>query len=676
MSIRCLKINFLVEPLILSVMIGVSALLCTHAVLSSEMNGMYLYGQGLRKLTFEGSDLTSKKNSLVRYIDVPLNITKIPEQQSNITDISSDKTPTRQEEFGTGFCGINATATGHSDFVSEYSLPLDCEMPLGIGVDSEENEIWYVSTKKGILGMYDLAEDEFEQHMIPKWDVRDQPHRFSQSWDLQIDDGNDGDQSGDIWFTDSAQNAIWRFKKSSEQFEMYKIPGQSEAFGTIYPITIDIGTEAYDDDDEKSIFFIGTFFPSLWIAKINDLRNGTSDGIHEIALPTEYGFGSTDPLLVTPGSFVVDEDRNSVWISILSYSRKGQILEYSLDSESFNIFELPTDLNSPLGIVLGGLSNDDNDDQDDISTELWITNPGTSNFYSFEITEQNSGFMERIEKYTTSMASPRIFGRPFYESAVNETKDDDIRSRYYTLPSWITTAGDGSIWFNQQQGNRISKFDPSEQVLVEYWIPSQNNEWGNCKAGMDKMLSHGVGQGLIGHSQDVENITSCGIANVLNFALKESDREKEKDSEENSVEEVWFSEWSTNKIGRIDVSKDLPFDVEIQEDEKELSIRRGESERIKMTVTTDEREDLSKDENLIAMVSSGTFTSTGHLGNSTSYFDVPLISLDPSDDEDYEQEVSFVFTPSKDMIPGDYTLMLGAESISVSILEAVKLHIL
>jgi virginiamycin B lyase len=675
MSIRCLKINFLVEPLILSVMIGVSALLCTHAVLSSEMNGMYLYGQGLRKLTFEGSDLTSKKNSLVRYIDVPLNITKIPEQQSNITDISSDKTPTRQEEFGTGFCGINATATGHSDFVSEYSLPLDCEMPLGIGVDSEENEIWYVSTKKGILGIYDFAKDEFEQHMIPKWDVRDQPHRFSQSWDLQIDDENDGDQSGDIWFTDSAQNAIWRFKKSSEQFEMYKIPGQSEAFGTIYPITIDIGTEAYDDDDEKSIFFIGTFFPSLWIAKINDLRNGTSDGIHEIALPTEYGFGSIDPLLVTPGSFVVDEDRNSVWISILSYSRKGQILEYSLDSESFNIFELPTDLNSPLGIVLGGLSNDDNDDQDDTSTELWLTNPGTSNFYSFEITEQNSGFMERIEKYTTSMASPRIFGRPFYESAVNKTKDDDIRSRYYTLPSWITTARDGSIWFNQQQGNRISEFDPSEQVLVEYWIPSQNNEWGNCKAGKDKM-SHGVGQSLIGHSQDVENITNCGIANVLNFALMESDGEKEKDSAENSVEEVWFSEWSTNKIGRIDVSKDLPFDIEIQEDDKELSIRRGESERIKMTVTTNEREDLSKDENLIAMVSSGTFTSTGYLGNSTSYFDVPLISLDPIDDEEYEQEVSFVFTPSKDMIPGDYTLMLGAESMSVSILEAVKLHIL
>lgn len=675
MSIRCLKINFLVKPLILSVMIGVSALLCTHAALSSEMNGMYVYGQGLRQLTFEASDLTSKKNSLVRYIDIPLNITKIPERQSNITDISSDKIPTRQEEFGTGFCGINATATGHSDFVSEYTLPLDCEMPLGIGVDSEENEIWYVSTKKGILGMYDLAKDEFKQYRIPQWGVRDQPHRFSQSWDLQIDDENDGDQSGDIWFTDSAQNAIWRFKKSSAQFEMYKIPGQSEAFGTIYPITIDIGTEAYDDNDEKSIFFIGTFFPSLWIAKINELRNGTSDGIHEIALPTEYGFGSIDPLLVTPGSFVVDEDRNSVWISVLSYSRKGQILEYSLDSESFNIFELPTDLNSPLGIVLGGLSNDDNDDQDDISTELWITNPGTSNFYSFEITEQNSGFMERIEKYTTSMASPRIFGKPFYESAVNETKDDDIRSRYYTLPSWITTARDGSIWFNQQQGNRISKFDPSEQVLVEYWIPSQNNEWGNCKAGTDKM-SHGVGQSLIGHTQDVENITNCGIANVLNFALMESDGDKEKDSEENSVEEVWFSEWSTNKIGRIDVRKDLPFDIEIKEDDKELSIRRGESERIKMSVTTNEREDLSKDENLIVMVSSGTFTSTGYLGNSTSYFDVPLISLDPSDGEDYEQEVSFVFTPSKDMIPGDYTLMLGAESVSVSILEAVKLHIL
>jgi hypothetical protein len=82
------------------------------------------------------------------------------------------------------------------------------------------------------------------------------------------------------------------------------------------------------------------------------------------------------------------------------------------------------------------------------------------------------------------------------------------------------------------------------------------------------------------------------------------------------------------------------------------------------------------------MTAAGTFTSTGYLGNSTGHFDVPLISHvgtsddNNDDDSDNEQEVSFVFTPSKNMIPGDYTLMLGAEDKSISILKAVKIHII
>jgi virginiamycin B lyase len=62
----------------------------------------------------------------------------------------------------------------------EYSLPQDCEMPLGIVVDSEENEVWYVSTKRGISGKYDIEKDKFEQNIIPQWKVREIPRGFSQ----------------------------------------------------------------------------------------------------------------------------------------------------------------------------------------------------------------------------------------------------------------------------------------------------------------------------------------------------------------------------------------------------------------------------------------------------------------------------------------------------------------
>jgi virginiamycin B lyase len=701
----------------------------------NSINDNYVYGMETDR--FSSYIGRIEEHPSTHFIDMPLDITVLEEKKkSNRSDteilnstenykLISNSTR-KQEEFKKGFCGTNSTSTGFSEYITEYTLPQNCEMPLGIATDSEDNEVWYVSTKRGILGKYDIDKHEFEQHIIPQWKVREDPSGFSQVWDVKIDDENDADRPNDIWFTDTAQNAIWRFKKSTEQFEMYKIPVQSESFGTTYPITIDVVANKSDKEgtNDKSVFFIGTFLSSLWFAEIDKLKNGTIDGMHQIQVPIEYGFSNIDPFYVTSGSFVFDEDRNSAWITMLSYSRKGQIFEYDLDNKSFNVFVLPDDHSSPLGIVIGDGGGDDDDDdtadnQDD-KIDLWITNPGTSMFYNYEITEQELMDSDEnmqtiaeqdtkkmsnkvnIERYTTSMASPRIFGRQFYDNNnSNETEADaDPRNGYYTLPSWMKKARDGSIWFNQQQGNKISHFDPDEQLLVEYWIPSQNKEWGSCDS--EEMEDE--------KSIDRNHNSSggCGIANALNFALKESNQKEDDGDEENPVEEIWFTEWSTNKIGRIDAEKDLPFDINIDESDQDLTIKRGEPEKIKMTLTINkeriDHENLTSEDDatreytgtessklpdptgyhgeLITMTAAGTFTSTGYLGNSTGYFDVPILTLnqnennDGDDEYENEQEISFVFTPSKDTVPGDYTLILGAEDRSVSVLKAVKINVI
>jgi virginiamycin B lyase len=740
---------FVITIAILVFLLMFSGFFITH----NNLGIGFVYGHGFeqpRYFDYYGSNLEHQKNSAIHSVDIPLNIT-ILDQENNrdvnnnsnsintsrssnlVSNFSTTANITRQDEFRKGFCGVNSTTTAYSDYVLEYPLPQSCEMPLGIAVDNEDKQVWYISTKRGILGMYDITENKFEQYTIPQWYVREDPNGFSQVWDMKVDDENNDDELDDIWFTDTAQNAIWRFRESTEQFEIYRIPAQSESFGTTYPITINIvtnesededsGDEKDDNDNDKSIYFIGTFVPSLWYSEINDLENGTTQGIREVKLPIEYGFKNIDPFYVTSGSFEFDEERNSAWISMLSYSRKGQILEYDFDSKSFNIFGLPDDLSSPLGIVVGDNNLDTNSDRDDTSIELWITNPGTSTFHNYKISEpekrkndydntptnareasgDNMSYNIDIERYTTSMASPRIFGKPFHNidtenNNYNETHIDDLRNKYYTLPSWIKKSNDGAIWFNQQQGNKISRFDPSEQELVEYWIPSQNNEWGNCEE--DGKSNE---QGSI--EQNSPRIGNCGIANVLNFALMESDEKGESGDDDNMVEEVWFTEWSTNKIGRIDVNEDPLFDIKILESDRELTVKRGESEEIKLIVEVDPKKvndnqnngnddksgdndeqtsikDLSRHDDLIAMTAAGTFTSTGYLGNSTGHFDVPLIlneaTSDDNNDDDFdsEQEVSFVFTPSKNMIPGEYTLMLGAEDKSISILKAVKIHII
>jgi virginiamycin B lyase len=77
--------------------------------------------------------------------------------------------------------------------------------------------------------------------------------------------------------------------------------------------------------------------------------------------------------------------------------------------------------------------------------------------------------------------------------------------------------------------------------------------------------------------------------------------------------------------------------------------------------------------NNIRLVASGTFTSSGNIGNSTGYFE-QLSSISMKEGE--EKEVSFEFIPSTDLKPGEYTLMVGAENNSISYLRAVKIMII
>ena len=118
------------------------------------------------------------------------------------------------------------------------------------------------------------------------------------------------------------------------------------------------------------------FSPSIWIAEIDRLKNGTSEGISEIPIPIE-GFEETDPVFVTTGSLAFDEKENALWVSMMIYGYKGQIFRYSLDNKSFDAFGLPSDLSSPWGLTVDDNSN------------LWVTNAGTSIFYNLSPGKNN-----------------------------------------------------------------------------------------------------------------------------------------------------------------------------------------------------------------------------------------------------------------------------------------------
>ena len=276
------------------------------------------------------------------------------------------------------------------------------------------------------------------------------------------------------------------------------------------------------------------------------------------------------------------------------------LFKYDLANRSVTVYGLPQKLASPVGIAL------------DENGNPWITDHGTSIF--FMLNAMNG----QITEFTTSPYSKRI--------SPGLTSSDYA----YTLPYWIRSDSNNSLWFNEHTGNKIGKFDPKNKVLTEYWIPTQNPLWGMCDP------------------QSTE--AACGIANALQFSIGKNNQ-------------LWFSEWTENKLGMLNTSSQIPFKVDIDEDIVQVDI--GQTKEIPITISS------NKDAN-VRMIASSTLAPTGSFGNSTASFSQDSIQLKPGE----EKRVSFLITPSQDTPAGDYTMMIGVEDDRVSHMKAITLRVI
>ena len=124
-------------------------------------------------------------------------------------------------------------------------------------------------------------------------------------------------------------------------------------------------------------------------------------------------------------------------------------------------------------------------------------------------------------------------------------------------------------------------------------------------------------------------------------------------------------------ITRNNNNNQLPFSVSASP--QELTLKRGQSVEIKVNISTTTVSSPPSPLDLnVKTVASGTFTPTGELGNSTGFFSEQSFSLEPM----HAKQVSFIFTPAIDLGSGEYTLMLGAQNDAITVMKAVKVHIL
>lgn len=558
-----------------------------------------------------GSFKLSKKSGIVLIIVIIIAIAIVVVQlyqgggntgNSNNNSVERMSAESKEESvrrFQTQFCGHDTKAQSNN-YITEVALPSECSMPLGIYVEnnnnSSQNRIWFLSTKNGTLYSYN-ANDGFKGYSIPIWKTRNLPTDSSMTWTLKEDN------KGNLWFTDEKQNSLWKFglKNDTTSFERFLIPSQSTDFGTSYPVS-------FDFDSKGNVYFVGIRVPSLWFGNTTEMKNNSSYGIYEIPLPID-SFSEQEKATLSIGSTFIQNE--TVWISMLSFGNKGQILGYNTEARNFTkVFPLPSDLTSPVGIT------------DDVEGNLWITDHGTSILFKLN---PNNG---EVVKYVTSKLDNRIVGG-------GEAKNNPLIESSYTLPYWIQKGNNDTLWFNEHTGNKIAKFYPLQEKLVEYWIPSQNRLFGVC-----------------------EENEICGIANALQFSA-------------NNNNSIWFSEWSENKIGYVNESRPLPIDIEI--DKETVTLRPGDTIEIKVTANLVDTIPGYKN-NPWTMQDSATIKENGSLNGTglTGQFSEESFILDNGE----RKSLSYILTASQDIQPGRYKLMLGSGNNELTVMKAVDLNIL
>jgi virginiamycin B lyase len=229
----------------------------------------------------------------------------------------------------------------------------------------------------------------------------------------------------------------------------------------------------------------------------------------------------------------------------------------------------------------------------------WVTDHGTSIFFMVNSTDG------KVTEYSTSSLFSNATGGP------NVPSD--------TLPYWIKMDEAGDLWFNEHIGNKLARFNIANGTLVEYRIPTQNKLW------------------------------PPGISNTLQFSIGKNNQ-------------IWFSEWTENKLGMLNGSKALPFVVDTSS--IEYSAKKGETIEIPLVIS-------AKDQVNLKMIASATFTKTGSFGNSTFSFSQESFSMNPGE----AKNITFLVTPSEDLEIGDYTIMIGAENNEVSYMDSIKVHV-
>jgi len=221
-----------------------------------------------------------------------------------------------------------------------------------------------------------------------------------------------------------------------------------------------------------------------------------------------------------------------------------------------------------------------------------------------------------------------------------------------TLP-YYNEYRDGKIWFNEHYGNAIAFFDPKNNTLVEYHIPTEDSFWGNA-------------------------------SNPLRFVFDNNGS-------------IWFTEWTENKIGVVHKDKinSLPISISTSKDTLIVDKSTGKGDAVDIYIYKNSSNIFNGNSSLpnpqmdnkssnITMYVTSSISKLGKLSNLTSSFSTERFSIPvnnnnttmDSSSSNLPYKTTLKINPTKSVNPGNYTLTISARyNHDVTISKIIDLNI-
>ena len=439
------------------------------------------------------------------------------------------------------------------------------------------------------------------------------------------------DYDGNVWFAQTNTGNLAKFDSTTQTFTEFENPTWPEGARSMM--------WGIDYAPDGSVWFTDETYDSVWkFSTLNEEYERLSYPSEGNTLPQKLRIDGSQIIIndftgnkltildVNPSDtevnylsvpspvddsvtsdFAIDGNDN-IWYTNWLYQQGGILIQFNQNDYLDDVtsseqpflplidyivgYPLPVQLLTPNGVTF----SDDG--------TLWLADTTSSSFFSFDPST------EQFIQYVTA--------DPILDTFGNQT---GVVKSPISRPYWIENDGQGKLVFNAQTANNISVMDPETQTLVEYHVPSKNPNWADCDSG-------------------VEVMENCGVAQIFDFAI--------------SGEKIWFTEWVENKIGVVDTSVPLSFEIQLESETMKLSP--GDSSTNHLIFSPKSVNDFVEISSIIS--TTHDFLTVDLIHNSADKFE-----LNSNDSAALHVEIS----ASEQAIPGTYKILLGGQTSDVAI---------